>query len=160
MAAHDRGRERTIVIVRCGPLRIGLAAGVIRKVVAAPRPIPVPEASRIVAGLINLHGVPLVVVDPVRRGAGAPVARDSRIVVLETRPQPVGLLCDSIDGIRAIPDRDWLEIDALVPGAGILAAAGADGGLILLRDPDLWLDAADADALEPAIAQHFAAAPP
>lgn len=152
-----------IVVARCGDLRMGIPAGVVRKVVAAPLPSPLPQAPAIVAGLLNLHGTPLVVVDLARRGAAArdAVALGSRIVVIDTPERSFGLLCDAVEGTRAIPDEDWRTLDAVIPGTGYLAAGRAgESGLVVLRDPATWLSRGDLDDLAAALGRHASAAHP
>ncbi|MFG1359939.1 chemotaxis protein CheW [Xanthobacter pseudotagetidis] len=149
--------RRTIVVVHCGDLRVGIPVDTVRKVVAAPVPSPLPEAPAIVAGLLNLHGTPLVVVDLARRGGGAreAITLASRIVVVETPSQSFGLLCEAVEGARAISDRDWLALDEIVPGTGYLAAGTAgEEELIVLRDPGTWLSASDVEDLKAAIDRH------
>jgi len=154
--AGGTGRH-SVVIARCGPLRIGVPVHVIRKVVAAPLPVPLPDAPASVAGLVNLHGSPLPVLDLARRGASVrdALTLEARIVIVDTARRAYGLLCEGIEGTRTLSETDWQSMDDLVPGAGYLVAgvAGEDG-LIILRDPDTWLSQADGHDLEAAMACH------
>ncbi|MBB6309174.1 chemotaxis protein CheW [Xanthobacter tagetidis] len=149
--------RRTIVVARCGDMRVGIPVDTVRKVIAAPLPSPLPEAPAIVAGLLNLHGEPLVVVDLARRGGGArdAITLASRIVVVETPSQQFGLLCETVEGVRVIGAQDWLALDEIVPGIGYLAASAAgEEQLIVLRDPGTWLSASDVEDLRVAVDRH------
>lgn len=149
--------QHAIVVAHCGDLRVGIPVETVRKVVAAPVPSPLPEAPAIVAGLLNLHGAPLVVIDLARRGCDAreAITLASRIVLVETPSQYFGLLCETVEGVRVIGDQDWLALDEIVPGTGYLAACTAGGEeLIVLRDPGAWLSASAIEDLRATIDRH------
>ncbi|MEP9355928.1 chemotaxis protein CheW [Xanthobacter sp. KR7-65] len=146
----------TVVVVRCGELRIGVPVSAVRKVVAAPLPQLLPGAPVVVAGLVNLHGTPLVVLDLARRGAAARdgVCEESRIVVVETADQRWGLLSERVEGTMSVEGWTWQDTDAIVPGTGYIAGGIAgEPGVLVLRDPAVWLARGEAGDLSAALAQ-------
>lgn len=158
MTRCDPGRPEALLVVHCGQRRFGVPVAAIRKVVAAPRPWPLPDAPAIVAGVVNLHGTPLVVLDPARRGAAASadMTLASRIVIISTQARPYGLLCDSVGTVLATAETQAQPLDALLPDSGLVAVLrGPDGGMIVLRDPESWLAGRDARMLDDALA-HLA----
>lgn len=155
MTRCDPGQPEALLVVRCGQQRFGVPVAAIRKVVAAPRPWPLPDAPAIVAGLVDLHGTPLVVLDPARRGAAGreDMTLASRIVIITTRTRPYGLLCDSVGTVLAAAAAQVQPLETLLPGSGLVSVLrAADGEMILLRDPESWLTGRDARALDDALA--------
>lgn len=157
MSSGKTDRDRAVVIIRCGQFRLGVSAQRVRTVVAAPALTPLPAAPPVVAGLISLHGRPLPVLDlSCRTGTPAsPVGLDSRIVIVDTRAGPCGLLCDGVDGVQFLAATAWQSLEPLAPGAGYLAAGTAGApDIVILQDPDLWLDPAERDALLQALVRR------
>lgn len=156
-----RGAERShdVVVARCGGLRLGVPLEAVDKVVAAPLLTPLPDAPTRVAGLANLHGTPLVVLDI--SGTAVPAGRpevDARLMVVKTAQRRCGLLCDQVEGTLRLPEEAWRALDDLVPGAGYLAGSRAgEEDLIVLRDPDGWLSEGDEQQLRQALERHRAA---
>lgn len=150
------GGQPAVVVARCGPIRIGVPVHAVRKVVAAPLPVPLPDAPASVAGLVNLHGTPLVVLDLARRGAAArdSIALGGRIVIVETALRRCGLLCEAVEGTLDLPEAAWQSVEDLVPGARhVVAGTAGDADLVVLRDPDTWLSDAEAHDLAAALAR-------
>lgn len=156
MEWQDHGQPRAFLVARCGHLKIGVPAPAIRKVVAAPWTQPLPDTPAIVAGIIDLHGAPLVVLDLARRGAAArdAIGLDSRIAVLSVPGQVIGLLCDTVEGVRPLAPAEAHALAGFLPNAGYPAALPAgDGAMILLCDPAAWLSGSTAAALDAALRQ-------
>lgn len=151
-------RSHDVVVARCGGLRLGVPLDAVHKVVAAPLLTPLPDAPARIAGLANLHGTALVVLDLSGKGAAAGrPALDARLVVMETAQRVCGLLCDSVEGTLHLPDEAWQALDDLIPGAGYLAGGrSGEDDLIVLRDPDGWLAASDEHDLQRALERHLA----
>ncbi|MEP9380543.1 chemotaxis protein CheW [Aquabacter sp. CN5-332] len=145
--------------MRCGGLRIGVPVAYVRRAVPAPLPVPLAGVSASVAGLVNFHGEPLVVLDPACRGAAArdAVTLNSQIMIIDAAHGPFGLLCDGVENARPLPAQAWHSLQDLMPGAGYLAAGTvADEGLIVLCDVDAWLSHKDMCDLEVALERRLA----
>lgn len=156
MRGAERGHD--VVVARCGGLRLGVPLEAVHKVVAAPLLTPLPDAPARVAGLANLHGAPLVVLDI--SGNALPAGRpglEARLMVVETAQRRCGLLCDRVEGTLRLPENAWRALDDLVPGAGYLAGSDPDEhDLVVLRDPDGWLSEGDDQQLREALERHRA----
>jgi chemotaxis-related protein WspB len=134
-----------LLVFHIGADRYGLALPVIRRVLPLMALKGVPGAPDAVAGLMNLHGSSVPVIDVARIGGGAPAARhvDTRIVLVDfTGPggtvHALGLMVERVQGVQHVDD------EALAP-AGVLAApfldrvAGDAQGIVQLVDPDRML---------------------
>ncbi len=111
-----------IVLFRVGSSLWAAPAATVREVIAAVRPTRIPGTATAIAGLVNLRGSLLTVVD-LRRAVGlaAPAELPESILVVEQGERVVGLLVDEV--------LDLLEIAAgdLAQGA---PPAGIDPALV------------------------------
>ena len=134
-----------VLVFHIGSDRYGLPLPAIRRVLPLMALKAVPGAPDTVAGLMNLHGAAVPVIDVCRIGGGAPAMRsvDTRIVLVDyTGPDgttyPLGLMTERVQGVQNVDDA------ALSP-AGVLAApfldrvAGDAEGIVQLVDPDRML---------------------
>jgi len=156
----DPVRAHHMVVARSGRFRLAIPVHSLRKVVATPEVMPLPGAPAVVTGLINLHGTPLVVLDPARPAGEAPrqPALATSVAVVETERRSFGLLCEAVEGVVDMPETAWRSLDDLVPGVGYLAAGTAGAAdLIVMRDPDQWLSAAQEHDLQLALDRHASA---
>lgn len=110
-----------------------------------------------VVGLINLHGTPLVILDFARQATEdfRQPALNSCIAVIETGRRCFGLLCDDVEGIIDMSGSAWQDLPELIPGINYLSA-GQPGisDLLILRDPEHWLSAAQETSLDLAL-EHY-----
>lgn len=134
-----------VLVFHIGADRYGLPLASLRSVLPLMALKAVPGAPDIVAGLMNLHGTGIPVIDVSRLGAGVPAARraDTRIVLVDyTGPDgvvhPLGLVTERVLGVCDVDDA------ALAP-AGVLAApfldrvAGDAHGIVQLVAPERML---------------------
>jgi chemotaxis-related protein WspB len=122
----------------------GLALGQVVRVLPAATLKAVPLAPPFVAGLLDLHGQPVPVIDvSVLAGQARDAIRfDTRIILVDYRlpdgaPRPLGLLADHVSGIQSLDEATLLE--AGVSGAPFLGRVAplADGLLQLVALEDL-----------------------
>ena len=134
-----------LLVFHIGQDRYGLRLGVVQRVLPLMELKRLPLAPPAVAGLLNLHGSTLPVIDLSRLGGGAASAEhvDTRIVVVHyTAPQgsvhALGLLAERVLGVQDVAER------ALV-GSGVTAApflgdvAGDSAGIVQLVEPERLL---------------------
>jgi len=100
---------------------------------------PLPEAPPFLAGLLNLRGQGIVVLD-LRKRLGLPAKEpdlDSQIVIVETKNGPLGLIADEVREIITLP-RSALEPAGNLAGTSPMVTAPAHFGerLILVLDLD------------------------
>ena len=100
------GADEPFVVFRLGEAEYGLPVTAVQEIQRRPERLsPLPKAPEFVAGLVNLRGSALPVVD-LRRILKLPaVARDDRqrIVVLAVREFRAGLIVDATSGVLRIP---------------------------------------------------------
>ncbi|WP_244442655.1 chemotaxis protein CheW [Azospirillum lipoferum] len=132
------------VTMTVGDLRLALPMSSVQAVIRPPELVRIPLGPPGLEGLAHWHGDAVPVLDlatALGREGGAPATRETRVVLVEHRGQPVGLRVDAMAGIlRSDPDR----IDPVTAEDGGLDPAMLDG---LLRDgpatilkPDVLID--------------------
>jgi len=134
-----------VLVFHIGADRYGLPLAAIRRVLPLMALKAIPGAPDTVAGLMNLHGTGVPVIDLARLGGNAAAARraDTRIVLVDyTGPDgaayALGLAAERVVGVQDIPD-------TALAHAGVLAApfldrVAADAhGLVQLVEPDRML---------------------
>lgn len=127
-----------VLVFHIGADRYGLALAQVAKVLPAAALKSVPLAPSYVAGLLDLHGQPVPVIDIARLAGQArdTIRFDTRIVLVDYRAdgvqRPLGLLADQVSAIVAVDPAALL--DAGVAGAPFLGqlVAQQDGMLQLL----------------------------
>ena len=135
-----------VLVFHIGADRYGLRLGAIARVLPAASLKQLPLAPAFVAGLLDLHGEPVPVID-LSQLAGAPARQlwfDTRIILLDYpangATRALGLLAEHVAGIDTI-DPAALA-DSGVAGAPFLGrVAGAQAGMLQLVEPDGLLTA-------------------
>lgn len=129
-----------VLVFHIGPDRYGLRLRAIARVLPVASLKQLPLAPGYVAGLMDLHGMPVPVIDLSRLAGIVPqgVWFDSRIVLVDYpledgATRPLGLLAEHVVGIDTIPDAALA--DSGVEGAPFLGqvAGGANGMLQLVE---------------------------
>lgn len=117
-----------------------LDAAQIQEVIRLGPLTPVRHALREVAGIINLRGRIVTILDVGLR-LGFPRAvpsGDSRIVIMEDRSEFIGLLVDRVDDVVEVEQNQWEKPPANVSGGQIQcfkAVCRVGGRVITLLDP-------------------------
>ena len=144
-AAGDGGAgSLAFVTMTVGDLRLALPMSSVQAVIRPPELVRIPLGPPGLEGLAHWHGDAVPVLDlamALGRDGGTPGTRETRVVLVGHRGQPVGLRVDAMAGIlRSGPDR----IDPVTAEDGGLDPAMLDG---LLRDgpatilkPDVLID--------------------
>ena len=93
--------NQLVVVCSIGGNKLGIPAGPIQEVLALPEIRPVHHAPEYVRGVFNLRGRVIVIIDPAIKLGLPPQAfeGESRILVVQSGPELVGLLVDSLIGI-------------------------------------------------------------
>ena len=144
-ASDDGGAgSLAFVTMTVGDLRLALPMSSVQAVIRPPELVRIPLGPPGLEGLAHWHGDAVPVLDlamALGRDGGSPDTRETRVVLVGHRGQPVGLRVDAMAGIlRSDPDR----IDPVTAEDGGLDPAMLDG---LLRDgpatilkPDVLID--------------------
>ena len=130
------GSALAFVTVMVSELRLALPLAAVRAVIRLPELVRIPLGPPSLDGLAQWHGEAVPVLDlgkalgagALDRQGGVPATRETRVVLVGHRGQPVGLRVDAMAGIlRTDPDR----IDPVTQEEGGLDPVLLDG---LLRD--------------------------
>ena len=147
--------ERKFLVFRLGGDELGLPVEAVVEVARAPdRVTRIPKAPKFLAGVINLRGAVIPVIDQRQRFNMPPLEQGDgrRLVVVQTGKHRAGLIVDSVsevlrtatDAIKDAPDLTE-EIARLVRG---VVNIEAEGRIILVLDPDELLTRAERSLLD------------
>ncbi|MES2259561.1 MAG: chemotaxis protein CheW [Pseudomonadota bacterium] len=136
-----------LLVFHIGPDRYGLRLRCVQRVLPLLELKRLPLAPPAVAGLMNLHGRTVPVIDLARLGGAAASAEhvDTRIVVVDYRtPQgsqhTLGLLAERVLGVQEVPEQALA--DSGVRAAPFLGAVAGDAaGIVQLVELDHLLPA-------------------
>ena len=153
-----------VLVFHIGAARYGLRLAAIASVLPVAALKPLPLTPQWVAGVLDLHGTPVPVIDLARLAGMAPSAPrfDTRIVIVDYMVghiagnaaghasgdggmRALGLLAERVQGVREV-DTTSLA-DAGVRGARFLGKVATDGGAMLQLVETEHLLPADARAL-------------
>jgi len=138
-------RERELVTFSLGAEQYGLDIMSVREIIRMPELTRAPQSPAFVAGMLNLRGELLPVIDLRLRMGLPPVARDkrTRVVIVAREDGNFGLVVDAVadvlrldsDGIQAPPAVARAEDACLVSGVSTLPS----GRLLMVFDLDALL---------------------
>lgn len=116
---------------------------------------PLPGAPPILAGVINLHGSVVPVVDLRRRLGSAPRAYglDAHLLLVKSPRRRLALSADQVLGVRTIPGDSVVPSRLVAPGLGAVAGIAAlPDGLLFIHDLEAVLSGEDEERLDRALA--------
>lgn len=139
-----------LLLVSLDALKLGVPVAVVEGVVRAAEITPLSQGPTAVAGIINFHGEILPVVDLRSRFrlAAKALAAEDHFVIVRLARRALAIAVDEatdvleFDRERLLPAADllpWLE--------GIQGVLRLEDGLLIVNDPDRFLDIDDWDAL-------------
>ena len=148
------GSVERFVVFRLGDEEYGLPIDAVDEIARQPASLTrVPRAPDFVAGVMNLRGAAIPVIDQRRRfaaGGGGERGR-SRVIVMTIGGLRAALAVDAVTEILAVPASELEAAPGLATGDPAIfdrvARAGSDGRIVLLIEPKALLDAAERDLL-------------
>lgn len=142
--ADDDGKhqvaERQLVVFRLGHETFGVDIDKVREIIKVKKATTIPRCEEFVAGIINLRGRTVTVIDLGKRlgMSGTERTGDARIIVSEIAGRSVGLVVDACNDVLSLPvDRveNVPEVVAARSGTDCIGGvAMRDGKPILLLD--------------------------
>jgi purine-binding chemotaxis protein CheW len=146
-------REDTssLLVFAVAEMRHALFLPGVEKVELAAEVTPLPEAPRVVIGVINWRGQILPVLSMRRRLhlAERSVMTADRIIIVHSSRRRIALLVDEVMGVQAAERSDFTDADAISEGIGCVAGATrTEDGIVLIHDLELFLSEEDEKALE------------
>ncbi len=153
-AQSDGVRTLQLVVFSLGDEAFGLPLGAIEEIVQLPEVLTrVPKAPKFVAGVMNLRGRALPVIDLRERFLSAASASSARprVIVIATEQLQAGFVVDRVSEILRV-DETAVSPAPAMPGDGArvfdrVTQTGGAGGIILIVDPQELLDRAERDML-------------
>lgn len=96
--------EQKVVVFRVGSEEYAVAIGNVREVNSWIKPTPVPDASPVVEGVIDLRGDVIPVIDLARlfRTSRRNADSESKIMVVEVGGQQAGLVVDDVTEVQTL----------------------------------------------------------
>jgi len=114
---------------------VGIELGTVREIIPARRPTRLPGAGTYVAGLVNVRGTIVTVIDLAARLADVPAKGTGSIVLIEHGAKLVGAAVDEVLDVRRTAELELeTEAEALVPGGAMRAVGRLDGEVVALLD--------------------------
>ncbi|SEQ09614.1 CheW protein [Devosia sp. YR412] len=162
--AHITQRQEQFVVFDLGEERYGLPIAAVQEVLRLPESVTrLPNGPSFVSGIINLRGRPVPIIDQ-RQRFDAPAAADAvqpRVIVVTVGTLTAGFVVDAVSEILSVA-ADSLAVTPSLSSEGSavfnrVANLGADGGLILLIDPQELLSRAEQDVIADIAARQDAA---
>lgn len=143
-----------------GQERLGFALDDVVEVLPAMTATTLPHAPAVIAGIVNLRGTPMALIDLRGRLGLSPKAidPDDHVVVCRVRGRQVGILVDRALSVASI------DTDDLVAATEVAASRHVDGvalgvdGMVFVYDVQSFLDADEALLLDTAMEQFQAGA--
>ncbi|MCH7575563.1 MAG: chemotaxis protein CheW [Candidatus Marinimicrobia bacterium] len=155
-SSSDAASEiRQLVIFKLAEGSFGLDIRFVREINRLMEVTPIPTAPEYVEGIMNLRGAVVPVVSlGLRFGLEkSETTKDSRIVVIESNQNLLGLVVDEVSEVLRLPSSDVESSDNMAMGGVnvdfIEGVGKVDGRLILLLAPDkLFTDEEQAQLAE------------
>ncbi len=100
--------KRQVVVFKIGREEFAVDILVTKEVVERPRVTPVPETAEFVAGVMNLRGslVPVMDLRKRLRARGSKESRDERVIISIIEGKTIGLIVDGASEVLRVGDKD------------------------------------------------------
>lgn len=132
----------TLIDFECRNHRFALPLACVRRVVPSAMPTPLPGAPEIVAGVINVGGELVTVIDFFRRVGLplSPINPSQRLLMIEMAGFLVGLIVDEVHGVttRELDERSGVP-EQLAGADFVETIVRLDDGLCIIVDPEKFL---------------------
>lgn len=146
----------SIVLFSLNEQRYALPSAVLDRAIRAVALTVLPKAPPIVAGIINLHGriVPVMDLRTLLRLPAREMKCSDFMLIARTSRRTVALLADAVIGMRDCPETEISKAETTLPLADHLqGVAKLEDGLVLIYDLDSFLSLDEERALDKALAE-------
>jgi len=143
-----------LLLVDIADVRCAFPVRRVTEVLPAARVTPLPGAPETVAGVVNVRGAPVVVVDGHRcvDRAAPPLHPTDRFVVLDSRAPRLAIRVDGVRDIREIADDDPVsEVSVATDPSQRHTIALLPDGVVVIRDPITFVTDADVRSIRAAL---------
>lgn len=150
----DVNATQYMLVFSLGERRLAVPLEAVERVVRAVEVTALPEAPATVAGIINVQGQLVPVLD-LRQRFGLPprtVEPDDQFVLTHGAGRTVALWVDAVAGVEACGAADVVAGDAVLPGSGLIEGVlKRPDGLVLVCSPKQIVPLAERNRLEEAL---------
>jgi purine-binding chemotaxis protein CheW len=140
-----------LFIFRIDSVRHAITLAMVERVIRAAEITPLPGASGIVRGIVNIHGAIVPVVDT-RRMLGAPerpLLPDDIFVIVRTGQRLVALVVDGVEHVTSVPGDRITPMGELLPRGRLMTGVARVGeGMVMIHDLEQRIDTAELAAVE------------
>ena len=143
-------RSQAILVYEVAGQRFGLPAAAVQEVVRAVAIVPLPEAPRLVEGVIDLRGEIVPVVDLRARFSlpSRPLSSSDQFLIVRAGDRALALRVDrALDLVEVDPDRLEAARTAFADGRARFGYAKLPDGLVPILDADDTLPSEEAEEL-------------
>lgn len=144
----------SLFIFRIDSVRHAISLAVVERVIRAVEITPLPDASGIVRGIVNIHGAIVPVVDT-RRMLGMPerhLVPDDVFVLVRTRRRLVVLVVDAVEHVATVPADRITPMGELLPhGSLVNGVARLGEKMVMIHDLEQCIDPGELTAVERAL---------
>ncbi|OGQ82044.1 MAG: chemotaxis protein CheW [Deltaproteobacteria bacterium RIFCSPLOWO2_12_FULL_60_19] len=134
--------------------RFALPLPVVERALRMVEITPLPKAPDIVAGVVNVQGRIVPVID-IRKRLSRPareIALTDQLIIAQTSKRLVALQVDSVGGLIERPKGAVIDAAEIVPGTGYLeGVAKLEDGLVLINDLETFLSLEEEHSLRDAL---------
>jgi purine-binding chemotaxis protein CheW len=142
VAVSDEGARVGLVLFDVADRRFALDLRRVDRIIPMVEITPLPDAPRVAAGIINLHGEILPVLD-VRQRLGLPAVPPrvtDLLLIARTSRRTVAISIDSVSGTEEFNERLVTPVDSILPESGYVEGVVATaGGALLIQDIDRFM---------------------
>lgn len=150
-----------VLLFELGGFRYALPTSDVAELARAVTIVPLPKAPPIVEGIINVHGRVVPVLN-IRARFGVPprpLSPADHLIVARAGSRTVALRVDRAVELAYVDEQQIEDARAVVPYAGYISGvAKLADGLVLIHDLRTFLEEAEAESLDRALADVEAAA--
>lgn len=144
----------SVVIFEVAAQRFGLPLARVGQALRIVEITPLPRAPAVVAGVVNVRGNVLPVVDMRRRFRLPQRASQlsDQLLIVDSSVRRLALWVDAVGGVVEYSEQDFIAAAAVVPGMEYLRGiARLPDGLVMIQDLEQLLTLAEESALAEAI---------
>lgn len=153
--AHG-GTARRVLLTSLDELRLGFPLEDVLEVLPAMASSPLPGAPAVIAGVVNLRGRPLPLLDLRARLAMGPADADpdDHVVVCRIGDRQVGIWVDRALAVTSMDTGDVITVNEVAQASHVDGVALAPDGMFFIYDVQSFLDADEALTLDGAMQEH------
>jgi purine-binding chemotaxis protein CheW len=146
--------DNQLVVFTLGEQRYALHLAAVDRVVRVVEINPLPQAPEIVAGVVNVQGHIVPIINVCRRFhlPEREIALTDQLIVAHTARRPVGLIVDAVIDVIEHPEQGIVSAQSILPDLEYVeGVVKLQNGLVLIHDLDKFLSLEEETSLTQAM---------